>query len=404
MKKLLLMIVCVMLAIAPLAGCEYEYDPGVEANLELVYTLVGEGEEAYYIVGKVKTLEEAELNSVSVNALTYEEKAAKLGVYGGTLEKVEVPAEHEGKPVKGVGAYAFYLCDAKEIVLPETVEFIGEEAFRNCTSLVKVTVGSAEKGSALKELGRATFRGCSELKTVYLYGDNPPAVKTFDSQNNSNPFTATNYPAVIVKNESYEVYRSNSAWSVYSDYLASESGVYVNGQIVENGRLVKYAGTESVVDVLEAVTVIGQYAFKNTPVTQVNFPAGLKEIGRQSFYGCKKLVTFTFQENSQLYVIGNSAFEACTSLNTAVIPSLVRIVNDRAFAGCTGLDTLFIESLVIEFFYTDVFEGCDVLENVYFVGSEEQFADFEIRQGNEKLLEANFIWNYQEEQNQDSAE
>ena len=83
MKKMLLMIVCVMLLIAPLAGCEYEYDPGVEANLELVYTLVGEGEEAYYVVGKVKTLEEAELNSVSVNALTYEEKAAKLGVYGG---------------------------------------------------------------------------------------------------------------------------------------------------------------------------------------------------------------------------------------------------------------------------------------------------------------------------------
>ena len=70
MKKLLLMIVCVMLAIAPLAGCEYEYDPGVEANLELVYTLVGEGEEAYYVVGKVKTLEEAErrVKILGVNA------------------------------------------------------------------------------------------------------------------------------------------------------------------------------------------------------------------------------------------------------------------------------------------------------------------------------------------------
>lgn len=396
MKKLIFFAVCIALMMVSLAGCEYEYDPGVDTNMEPVYTLVGEGEEAYYIVGKVKTLEEAELNSVTVNSLSYEEKALQLGVYGGTEENLVIPAEHEGKPVKGVGAYAFYLCDAKTITLPETVEFIGEEAFRNCTSLVSVSVGSKEKGSALNELGRATFRACGELKTVYLYGSEAPEVRTFDSQNNSNPFTATNYPAVIVANEHYETYKSDTKWSVYSDYIASQAGVYANGQIIENSRLIKYAGNETVVDVSEVVKVVGQYAFKGTPVVQVNFPAGLEEIGRQSFYNCTELTSYTFADNPSLYVIGNSAFEGCTALKTAVIPARVKIVNDRAYAGCTSLDTLFVESLVIEFFYTDVFASCEVLENVYFVGTEEQFNAFVIRHGNDKLLQANFIWNYQE--------
>jgi hypothetical protein len=127
---------------------------------------------------------------------------------------------------------------------------------------------------------------------------------------------------------------------------------------------------------------------------QVNFPYGVEEIGRQAFYGCKQLVTYTFKDGSCLTAIGNNAFEGCVSLKTAVIPQSVTVVKDKAFAGCTSMDTIFIQSTTIGFIYTNVFGGCTVLENVYFAGDADQFAAIDIRKGNEPLTEANFIWNY----------
>ena len=395
MKKFTIFFTAFFLAfIGTMAGCEFEVDPGVDANVELVYTLVGEGEQAYYIVGNVASVADADLGGKDVDDLDYEQKAAIFGSYGGSLATVTVPAEHEGLPVKGVGAYAFYLCSAVQINLPETIEFIAEEAFRNCPDLESVVVGSREKGSSLKRIGDAAFRACRSLTTVYLWGETVPQVQTFASQTTNSPFYSTSYPAVVVPNEQRAQYVSDVVWSVYSDYVVSQSSVYTNGQIIENGKLVKYTGHEVVVTITDVVKIVGQYAFKGNELKQVNFPYGVEEIGRQAFYGCKQLVTYTFKDGSCLTAIGNNAFEGCVSLKTAVIPQSVTVVKDKAFAGCTSMDTIFIQSTTIGFIYTNVFGGCTVLENVYFAGDADQFAAIDIRKGNEPLTEANFIWNY----------
>ena len=55
------------------------------------------------------------------------------------------------------------------IILPESVTIIRDNAFKSCTNLTSVTVGSdATMGSSITEIENSAFFGCSSLADVVL--------------------------------------------------------------------------------------------------------------------------------------------------------------------------------------------------------------------------------------------
>lgn len=71
-----------------------------------------------------------------------------------SFPRVEVPAEHAGKPVKEVFDAAFALkSGVQEVVLPESVEKIGSMAFQQCTALKSVQIGKS-----VQRIGYFCFR------------------------------------------------------------------------------------------------------------------------------------------------------------------------------------------------------------------------------------------------------
>ncbi len=394
MKKLNVLILLFVLAFTvAFTACEYEVDEGIRSNKELVYTLCGEGEDQYYIVGKTMELSSVGLTKAAADALDYEQKAIQLGVYGGVEKKITVPAEYNGLPVKGIGAYAFYLCDAEEVVLPETVERISESAFAYCADLKRVTVGSFEKGSALTSIGANAFARSTRLSVVSLWSVTCPEVGDLEAVNSLGVFYGTSYPVVLVPAQNETAYKADGEWSVYGDYVAASSSEYSDGQIVENDVLIKYAGGDAEVTVIDGVTKIGNYAFKNTAVETVNIAASVKEIGRQAFGNCKALSGVVFSGESSLEIIGNNAFEECISLRTAIIPAKVKTVKDRVFTGCAALDTVYINSTYFTL-CTEVFRKCTALKDVYFIGTEEQFKALDVLGGNQEFLALGVTYDY----------
>lgn len=67
------------------------------------------------------------------------------GIYKSCFDKIEIPSELFGVPVKGIQSYAFnqykYLVS---VVIPDSIEYIGDYAFHNCPNLALVTLPNNE--------------------------------------------------------------------------------------------------------------------------------------------------------------------------------------------------------------------------------------------------------------------
>ena len=105
-----------------------------------------------------------ELDAKYSNSMTVcvnEDGNLEIVKYTGWAEDVEIPGSVHGMQVVGILENAFTNCVAKTIKLPDTIEFIGPNAFVNCNNLVEV-----EFGANLKTVGYRLFNNCPSMTTV----------------------------------------------------------------------------------------------------------------------------------------------------------------------------------------------------------------------------------------------
>lgn len=76
---------------------------------------------------------------------------------------VIIPSEIDGLPVVKLGESSFYRKDIDSVVIPGTVEIIGDSAFAGCTALSSVTLNEG-----LVTIGYIAFFNCEKLKTLFV--------------------------------------------------------------------------------------------------------------------------------------------------------------------------------------------------------------------------------------------
>ncbi len=87
--------------------------------------------------------------------------------YHGTASGVEVPSEIEGYPVVGIARKTFLSHkNLRRIVLPDTLEEVGDWAFAHCDGLVTVEL----PGKRVR-FGRAVFKECGRLRRIEIRVD-----------------------------------------------------------------------------------------------------------------------------------------------------------------------------------------------------------------------------------------
>lgn len=74
-------------------------------------------------------------------------------------ETITVPDTIDGLPVKKIGKLSFARRFCKKIILPDSVEEIGERAFINCERLESISLGKD-----LKKIGAEALAGCHALR------------------------------------------------------------------------------------------------------------------------------------------------------------------------------------------------------------------------------------------------
>lgn len=288
----------------------------------------------------------------------------KIPVYGfdsaKALKSIEIPANIEeieenafwgcgfetitfakDSKLKKIGAGAFYFYGSfdedygmafgdkssalEEIVLPDSLEEIGDRAFSNNTNLRKVVVGAG-----LKTFNARAF-DTTVVKDIEVSADNPYLMVESDivySKDKTVIYYSTDEvnPNVVIPDtvktiEDYAFY----AGSVYG---YDDTGYYTN--LSEKSiQSVKFGA---------AVETIGDYAFYYTDLPKVELPSTVKTIGEGAFYSLDACTTITLNEG--LEKIGEGAFTFCSKVESIAIPDTVTEIGEGAFSMCSALKTL----------------------------------------------------------------
>lgn len=181
---------------------------------------------------------------------------------------------------------------------------------------------------------------------------------------------------------------------------------------IENGVLVKYTGPGGTVTIPSEVRAIGDCAFEDCKsITSVTIPNSVTSIGRLAFNGCSNLTNVTIPAG--VASIGNQAFYSCSSLTSITIPASVTSIGSQVFYSCNSLTSITIPtsvtsiglsmfdrcrnmtSITIPVSVTNIkdraFWHCDSLADIYYAGTEEQWAAITIGDSGNDALQSTTI-------------
>lgn len=113
--------------------------------------------------------------------------------------------------------------------------------------------------------------------------------------------------------------------------LSESTGTNVEKMVVPTQVISTLNPVPTTVTIPEGYERVGDEAFANSLITNINFPNTLTLIGESAFENCTNIASITLNEG--LENIGKKAFMS-TSLTTLKFPSTLQIIHDEAFRNC----------------------------------------------------------------------
>ena len=320
------------------------------------------GEEAARRAASVRTIGEEGAFSYETVGLS----ATITGLLDKNATEAVVPEKIGGRSVTKIGAAAFSGCASlTKIELPQGVREIGSNAFAGCSALTTITL------PASLETLRAAFDGCSALAEIAV----APGNKNFRSVDgvlfSADGKTLLLYPTAKATTE-YAIPDGTEriASSAFRD-CASLTAIAFPASVRELGGETFFGCVAlRTVALPDAVETIPASAFLGcSALSEVKFPKQLKAIAPHAFIGCESLTSVAFPDG--LTLIGDDAFEDCVSLESVAFPSSLKVVEPGAFGGCVALTSVaFRDGLTT--IGDEAFSRCDSLSSVKIPASVEE--------------------------------
>ena len=219
------------------------------------------------------------------------------------------------------------------ILLPDSLCLIGESAFLNCSSLKEINLHNVQ------EIDEDAFRGCSQLESVDL-----TSAKVIGKQ----AFFCSGISRIFGMGQ-----LTSCGGNVFgSTPFSSESmdKMQVIGNVLLNAK-----GCEGDIIIPEGVEIIADRALERAAVTSVKCPDSLKIIGEGAFSSCTDLEQFIMGD--QVVSLGDAAFFGNTNLSDIRLSKSLEKIPEMAFMDCENLRML------------TIWQGCDV-SNLKFSSSQ----------------------------------
>ncbi len=269
--------------------------------------------------------------------------------YLGTETDIVIPKKIDGYTVAAISDNAFKNQNIKSVIMPDTIEEIGESAFEGCEKLESIVIPDS-----VEKIGGAAFRGCINLTSIVI----PQKVEIIGTRTF---MECENLESVILPD---------------------------NLKKIETSAF-RYCTSLESIDFPESLVEIGDYAFEmcENLSGEIRLEKNLVYVGKLAF-GCTNLTKLYYnipdmeirdslRHTSAFHYVGYNGFESITigndvkvlpggifedqkAVETIVIPDSVEIIGMDAFGDCTSLKNLTISDSVTEI-SVRAFKGCSSL-------------------------------------------
>ena len=101
--------------------------------------------------------------AAATNKFYFDDTTGTIRGYDGTDTVVVIPAKINGIPVETIGRAAFYGSSVTSVTIPDSVTFISDLAFANCSNLTNISIPNS-----VTSIGSSAFEYCTSLKSITL--------------------------------------------------------------------------------------------------------------------------------------------------------------------------------------------------------------------------------------------
>ncbi len=235
---------------------------------------------------------------------------------------VDIPPYFKGRVVVAIDERAFEGTNVETVIIGDSIETIGDNAFHNCKLLKTI-----EFRGDVKEIGNYAFEGCNGITEIEI----PDSVETIG-------------------------YRAFGFCTGLKEIKIPDSVETIEDFAFDCCTSLKK------VKIPDSVKVIGEGAFMSCEnLEDVSIPDSVETIGGYAFYRCTSLKNCKIPDSVE--IIYGSAFDRCYRLEEIVIPDSVEQIGSGAFRSCTNLKYVEISGSV-EVINNYIFDGCVSLREV----------------------------------------
>ncbi len=198
-----------------------------------------------------------------------------------TGKDIKIPTYIDGYKVVGINSGAFQNDETLEsIIIPTTVEEIGEFAFKRCENLTTVTLKNG-----LIEICEKAFQECSSLSSITF----PTTLtKIGDYAFEKTALTNVTIPA-SVDQVGYEAF-----YNCQSLHTLTIKGRLIGSSAFRNCTALTTLNWE------DTCTYISTRAFANTNLTKVIIPETVTDIGKKAFYEVENVTIYARTSNTAI--------------------------------------------------------------------------------------------------------
>ncbi len=283
-----------------------------------------------------------------------------------------------GKNLSSIGHFAFAYCDVVNLTVCEENEYYCHDEFgvlynKDKTTLVKYVTGSSKKSyivpQGVTEIESCAFGASENLLSVEL----PDGIKVIDDYS----FTSCDKLENINIPETVTIIGDSAFLNCYNlrEIIIPESVITIGDDAFQ------FAGVPTItVNKNNPNYSSDEYGvlFNKNKTKLIQYPNG----NVKQDYKIHDSVT-TIEEN---------AFSGSDNLLSVIIPKTISKIDKFTFSNCHKLKSITIPDTVKSIEHW-AFKYCNSLKDVFYYGTEEQWSEIFVDEGNENLLNARIHFN-----------